>query len=196
MEKDFETLITGFIEDQIGVSEHFINDQLAYNLSKNLLSLHQHGLLHVAGIGDTANLTHDDQIRSDSIYWLDRKNNNVSENEYLDLMEQFIRYLNMSCNTGITNYEFHYALYESGSFYKKHLDQFQNNSNRQYSLISYLNANWIKTDGGELLIQKDSNEQSISPTLGKTVFFKSNELYHEVMPTQKRRMSITGWLKK
>ena len=30
---------------------------------------------------------------------------------------------------------------------------------------------------------------------GKTVFFKSSELAHEVLLTNKARMSITGWLK-
>jgi SM-20-related protein len=30
---------------------------------------------------------------------------------------------------------------------------------------------------------------------GKSVFFKSSELVHEVLTTNKPRMSITGWLK-
>ena len=62
-------------------------------------------------------------------------------------------------------------------------------------MISYLNSEWLKEDGGELLIQQGATEQSISPTQGKTVFFKSNELIHEVLPTKERRMSVTGWLK-
>jgi SM-20-related protein len=49
-------------------------------------------------------------------------------------------------------------------------------------------------DGGELLIHKNNN-QIITPTQGKTVFFKSDELLHEVLVTQTTRMSITGWLK-
>ena len=63
-------------------------------------------------------------------------------------------------------------------------------------MISYLNVGWIKEDGGQLLIQLDHHDQSITPTNGKTVFFKSNELEHEVLLTTKNRMSITGWLKK
>ena len=62
-------------------------------------------------------------------------------------------------------------------------------------MISYLNENWQKEDGGELLIQQGNSDQNISPTLGKTVFFKSNELIHEVLPTLQRRMSVTSWLK-
>jgi SM-20-related protein len=63
-------------------------------------------------------------------------------------------------------------------------------------MISYLNANWHENDGGELLIHQLDNDQKISPTQGKTVFFKSNELVHEVLVTNERRMSVTGWLKR
>jgi len=45
------------------------------------------------------------------------------------------------------------------------------------------------------MIHQENNNQKISPTQGKTVFFKSNELVHEVLVTQNTRMSITGWLK-
>jgi SM-20-related protein len=48
-------------------------------------------------------------------------------------------------------------------------------------------------DGGELMIHQNRN-QKLRPQ-GKTVFFKSDELLHEVLVTQNTRMSITGWLK-
>jgi Rps23 Pro-64 3,4-dihydroxylase Tpa1-like proline 4-hydroxylase len=76
-----------------------------------------------------------------------------------------------------------------------HLDQFQNSPSRKYSMISYLNSNWLPSDGGELLIQQENFNQKITPIQGKTVFFKSDELLHEVLVTQNTRMSITGWLK-
>jgi SM-20-related protein len=63
-------------------------------------------------------------------------------------------------------------------------------------MISYLNSNWKEGDGGELLIHQElGSNQKISPIQGKTIFFKSDELLHEVLITQKTRMSITGWLK-
>jgi SM-20-related protein len=55
---------------------------------------------------------------------------------------------------------------------------------------------WKIEDGGELCIYQENNIQKISPTNGKTIFFKSNELVHEVLTTQKQRLSITGWLKR
>ena len=129
------------------------------------------------------------------IYWLDRDHNDPYENEFFDRMDNFVSHLNESCYTGITGYEFHYTLYEEGAFYKKHLDQFRNNDSRQYSMIIYLNTGWQLADGGELCIQHSDHQQNISPENGKAVFFKSSELEHEVLITNKPRMSITGWLK-
>jgi SM-20-related protein len=195
MEKDFETLIASFIENNIGISNHFLSDNLSNQLKINLLALHKQKLLLAAGTGNANKLVHNTTVRSDAIYWLDKKHDNQYENEFFNQIEDFIKYLNISCYAGITDCEFHYSLYEPGSFYKKHVDQFQNNSDRKYSMISYLNADWIESDGGELLIHQSDNNQKIAPTQGKTVFFKSNELLHEVLVTNQPRMSVTGWLK-
>lgn len=195
MENSFEDLIATFIENKVGISEDFLSADLANNLKQNLIALNQNSLLQSAGIGNSEKLSYDGAIRSDSIYWLDKKHNNAFENEFFTQIEAFILYLNTTCYAGITGYEFHYSLYESGDFYLKHLDQFKNNPSRKYSMISYLNANWEKNDGGELVIHQLDYPQKISPTQGKTVFFKSDELVHEVLVTQKTRMSITGWLK-
>ncbi|MFV8369880.1 2OG-Fe(II) oxygenase [Flavobacterium sp. LB2R40] len=195
MENSFEALIATYIENKVGISEDFLSTHLANNLKQNLLALNQKSLLMEAGIGNSEKVSYDGAIRSDSIYWLDKKHNNAFENEFFTQIEAFIVYLNQSCYAGITGYEFHYSLYEAGDFYLKHLDQFKNNPSRKYSMISYLNSNWQESDGGELLIHQADNNQKIAPTQGKTVFFKSDELVHEVLVTQNTRMSITGWLK-
>ncbi len=195
MEKDFETIIASFIENNIGIDEHFLSDNLSNQLKINLLTLYKEKLLVAAGTGNADKLTHNVAVRSDSIYWLDKTHDDKYENEFFSQIEDFIRYLNMSCYAGITDYEFHYSLYEIGSFYKKHVDQFQNNSDRKYSMISYLNADWIEKDGGELMIHQLNKDQKISPIQGKTVFFKSNELLHEVLVANQPRLSVTGWLK-
>lgn len=151
--------------------------------------------LQSAGTGNNQQVAHNKLFRSDMIYWLDRKHENIHENSFFDLMDSFVSYLNETCYTGIRGYEFHYTLYEEGSFYKKHLDQFKNNDSRQFSMIMYLNDAWQAADGGELCIHQGSNTRNISPINGRSVFFKSNELEHEVLITNKPRMSITGWLK-
>ena len=195
MEKIFDTIIDGFIENRIGIADNFLGNSLSLHLKENLMALYSGQQLHSAGTGASNNVDYNKQFRGDVIYWLDRSNNNMHENSFFDLIDSFVKYLNENCYTGISSYEFHYTLYEKGSFYKKHIDQFRNNDSRKYSMIMYLNDNWIENDGGELCIYLESGVQNISPNNGKSVFFQSNELEHEVLVTNKPRMSITGWLK-
>jgi SM-20-related protein len=195
LENAFEAIIDSFLENRVGLSENFLELSLSNNLRESLLSLFVADKLKEAGIGNDRENNKDKLIRRDKIYWLDRKHNNPIENRFLDLIDQFVKYLNETCYTGITGYEFHYALYEEGSFYKRHLDQFQNDRKRAYSMIIYLNENWEKLDGGELCIFHPNNTQMIAPKNRKCIFFKSSELEHEVLVTNKERLSITGWLK-
>ena len=196
MDASFETLIASYIKNKVGISEDFLNDELCEHLKSNLLALNNNQQMQTAGIGNDGKMVHNKLIRNDKIYWLDKKNNNTFENEFFTKMDAFVAHLNESCFTNIKSYEFHYSLYETGSFYRSHFDQFEDDSKRQFSMISYLNANWKTTDGGELLIHQDNNNQTIAPTQGKTVFFKSDELEHEVLVTNERRMSVCGWLKR
>ena len=196
MQKIFNTLIDSFIDNKVGIAENFLSENLARHLKENLISHYSENRLRSAGTGNDTAVVHNKSVRSDIIYWLDRKHNNPHELAFFDLVDSFVGYLNSTCYTGITGYEFHYTLYEEGSFYKKHLDQFRNNDSRQYSMIMYLNDDWGEDDGGELCIHHSDSIQHISPVNGKSVFFKSSELEHEVLLTNKPRMSITGWLKK
>jgi SM-20-related protein len=195
MDSTFETLVESYLQNNIGITNQFITNELLASLTKNLLAhVHNKHMKH-AGTGNEATSIQNKLFRSDMIYWLDKSHDDIYENLFFKQMDAFVLYLNQSCYTGITDYEFHYTLYEKGSFYKRHLDQFKNNDSRKFSMILYLNENWKKEDGGELCIYQHGNQQLIAPENGKSVFFKSNQLSHEVLITHKPRMSITGWLK-
>lgn len=195
MNDTFDELIDSYIDNQVGISDSFLSDTLALSLTANLKNLYTGNQLSHAGTGNETLAVLNTLVRSDKIHWLDRKHNDATENTFFDLMDSFVLYLNSTCYTGITGYEFHYTLYETGSFYKKHLDQFKNNASRQYSMIMYLNVDWLAIDGGELCIYQNGSSELISPMNGKGVFFKSSDLEHEVLLCNKARMSITGWLK-
>jgi SM-20-related protein len=188
----FAELIDSYLATNVGTVKNFLNKALSAHLADNISSLYANDQLISAGTGNNVLVNHDKLIRSDKIYWLDRLHNNSFENDFFDLMDRFVSHLNSTCYTGITGYEFHYTLYEKGSFYKRHLDNFKQNGTRTYSMIMYLNN---EVDGGELRIYQGTEWLDISPNAGKSVFFKSNELEHEVLVTQLPRMSITGWLK-
>lgn len=195
MKDRFEELITGFLEERVGISTEFLSEALATGLRSNLLQLSDDEELKLAGIGADHLLTRDPKIRRDKIFWLDKKNNDPHELVLFELLDNFVDYLNRTCFAGIKSYEFHYALYEQGAFYKRHLDQFKTNDGRAFSMIMYLNEGWKEENGGELKLYRETGVQIISPDNQKCVFFKSDEIEHEVLLSHFPRMSVTGWLK-
>jgi len=196
MQERFDTLIDSYLGNKVGIDAAFLSQTLSAGLQQNILQLQNDELMTAAGIGNKDVKDSTQTIRGDKIYWMDKGHDNKYEQEFLQLVEDFIEHLNSTCYTGINGYEFHYAVYEEGSFYKRHRDQFKNDSDRKYSLINYLNKDWQEEDGGELLVYQDETVQRILPQSQTAVFFKSDEMEHEVARANRSRMSITGWLKR
>ena len=196
MNTAFDLLLDSYINNHIGIDNCFLSEALANGLQQNIVQLQKDELMTAAGIGNEEVKDAKQKMRGDKIYWLDKKHDNIYEQEFLQQIEDFIDHLNSTCYTGINAYEFHYAVYEEGSFYKRHKDQFKNDNNRKYSLINYLNRDWLEGDGGQLLVYQDETVQKILPRSQTAVFFKSDEIEHEVTKANRSRMSITGWLKR
>jgi len=195
MDNHFDVLINSYLANNLGVDIAFLTETLSNGLHENILQLQSGEMMNAAGIGNEEMKDTKQKIRGDKIYWLDKSHENIFEKKFLQIAEEFIVHLNMTCYTGINAYEFHYAVYEEGSFYKRHKDQFMNNNDRKYSLINYLNEDWIEEDGGQLLIYQKEQVQKILPRSQTAVFFKSDEMEHEVIKANRRRMSVSGWLK-
>jgi SM-20-related protein len=196
MNEKYDAFINSFIDKKIGLCNFFLTPELAKHLQRNLEQLDQENKMFSAGIGNNLIKDHHQKQRGDKIYWLDKKNKDIHELAFLEEVENFIEYLNKTCYTGINAYEFHYALYETGSYYHRHKDQFKNNQDRKYTLINYLNDDWQEADGGALLVYQDDQTETILPTIQKAIFFQSSELEHEVAIAHRPRMSISGWLKR
>jgi SM-20-related protein len=196
MEAKFEELIAGFITGDIGICEEFLSISLASALQQNLLQLNKDGFMLKAGIGNDSVKNNNQKKRSDSTCWMDADSKNDAEQEFMEMIVQFMEHLNRTCYTGLNACEFHYALYEEGSFYDRHKDRFKNDDNRKFSMISYLNTNWQASDGGQLIIHREETGQQIMPNNQKTIFFQSDILEHEVAIANRPRMSVTGWLKR
>ena len=196
MHNPFDQMIDSYLDNNIGIDYNFLTEKLCNGLQQNILQLQSDDLMTAAGIGNEVIKNSTQKMRGDRIYWMDKSHDNIYEQEFLQQVEHFIEYLNRTCYTGINGYEFHYAVYEEGSFYKKHKDQFKNDSNRKYSLINYLNNNWLEEDGGQLVVYQNETAQTIQPQSQTAVFFKSDEMEHEVIKANRSRMSVTGWLKR
>ncbi len=196
MNNQFDTLIDSYLANKVGIDKGFLTENLSRGLQQNIRQLQNDEAMNYASIGNAELKDSKQKMRSDKICWLEKTNNNVYEQEFLELAEDFIGHLNSTCYTGIDSYEFHYALYEEGSFYKRHIDQFRSDNKRKFSFINYLNEDWLNADGGQLYLYQDEAVQKIQPESKTAVFFKSDEMEHEVVRCNRSRMSISGWLKR
>ncbi|HJS00816.1 MAG TPA: 2OG-Fe(II) oxygenase [Flavobacterium sp.] len=192
----YEKVIQDLLKQQYSVVDHFFSMEEVENLRNSLLQKHDENEFKKAAIGNQFNEQIIKTIRGDFISWIDETQKNEQESVFFDKIEHFTNYLNRTCFLGIQEREFHYALYPIGTFYKRHLDTFQNDDSRKLSIVCYLNnEDWQEEYGGELTIYKEEETINIFPLKGRMVVFESQILEHEVKPVQRERLSITGWLK-
>ena len=193
----FETIIENLIKDKYAIVDGFFDSFEVDSLRNSLLSIYESSFFKKAAIGDRHNEEIDKSVRGDFIYWIDEKKSTVAEEFFLKKINELVNYLNKTCFLGILQKEFHYALYPTGTFYKRHLDTFKNDDRRKLSIVCYLNEeNWPSENGGELAIYTSQGTVSILPLPGRIVIFESQELEHEVKVVKaSERLSITGWLK-
>jgi len=158
----------------------------------------EHGMLRPAAIGRGGTQQVRSEVRGDHIAWLDGAS--ASQQDFLHEMEALRLALNTSLFLGLFEYEGHFALYPPGAFYRRHLDQHQDNDSRLMSCVAYLNADWQPSHGGELrlFVEEDGQERGvdIAPLAGTLVCFLSGMMYHEVLETQAPRYSVTGWFRR
>ena len=196
----FEPIIDGILANGYGVADFFLTQNEVTVLANHLRDRRDAGQFRAAGIGNQQ-VAVQSAIRGDEIMWVDEAAATADESAFLQRIGEFVQFINQTCYLGLREYEFHYALYPPGTFYKRHLDQFRSDSRRKLSVICYLNPNWQETDGGQLALYlpeetgKAERQIIIQPIGGRLVCFESGRLEHEVLPATRERLSLTGWLK-
>lgn len=197
----FETIISDLTTQDYSVVDHFIDPKTVSLLRNSLLAHFEEDRFKKAAIGSKTNEVIAATIRGDYILWIDEKVQTQVETLFFKRLNDLVAYLNRTCFLGILQTEFHYALYPTGTGYKRHLDSFQNDNKRKLSIAFYLNSeDWSQTDGGALALYLEgdqSEEQTIlvNPIAGRMVIFESQKIPHEVLIAHRDRLSITGWLK-
>jgi SM-20-related protein len=196
----YEQIISDITKQQYSIIDYFFNAAEVEMLRTSLLQKHEEDRFKKSAIGNRVNENIVKSIRGDVILWIDELKINDAEAIFFSKINDMIAYLNRTCFLGILQKEFHYALYPKGTFYKRHLDTFQNDDRRKLSFVCYLNdEDWKPENGGELVLYLNNNgkeqEKVIYPFLGRVVIFESQIIEHEVKPVNTERLSITGWLK-
>jgi SM-20-related protein len=190
------------------VMDNFLSPSVIDTLASEILVLENSALLHAANTG-RAQTTVNTKLRGDSIFWLNESEASHAQQTYFNEMEHLRSGLNQHLYLGLDVLESHLALYPIGASYQKHLDRFKANDNaqlpqRQISCILYLNKDWLEEDGGYLRLYLNADTTTdgevatassldIAPIAGRLVMFLSDTFYHEVLPANRARMSLTGW---
>lgn len=196
----YERIIEDILVQQYCIVEDFFTDEEVWVLRQSLIEKHEEDAFKKAAIGNRVNEIIVKSIRGDVILWIDELKANTAEVLFFNKINSLVNYLNKTCFLGILHKEFHYALYPEGTYYKRHIDTFQNDDRRKLSLVCYLNEDgWLPENGGELVLYLNENGKEtgkvIYPFPGRVVIFESQIIEHEVKPVNKERLSITGWLK-
>ncbi|MFC0520906.1 2OG-Fe(II) oxygenase [Mesonia maritima] len=196
--EQYEQIIENLSAQKFSIVDEFFSSEEVDLLRATLLDKYEEDRFKKSAIGNKVNESIEKSIRGDFILWINEAEQSELEKLFFNKINDLVAYLNRTCFMGILHKEFHYAVYPEGTFYKRHLDTFQNDGRRKLSIVCYLNDEcWQKSNGGELVIYKENEtEEVIYPLPGRVVIFESQFLEHEVKPVKKdRRLSITGWLK-
>lgn len=147
-----------------------------------------------AGIGNTYLYTKDKTIRSDRIKWIADSPEDLALAHFSQKIRQLMEALKPELFLSLRDVEMHLAEYPPGAHYDKHLDQFKLNGHRILSFACYLNPEWQPGDGGLLRVYKGEDYFDVAPLAGRMVLFRSDTVLHAVLPANKTRRSITGWM--
>lgn len=192
----FSSLIDDLASRGWAQQDLFAPPELTRELAAECLRRAYGGELSPAGIGRGSAQQVQEGIRGDRIQWLEPGQHPACD-QYLQLMDELRLALNCSLYLGLEDFECHFACYEPGAFYQRHLDRFRDDDRRTVSAVFYLNEDWQAEQGGALrLYLRDGSEHEVLPQAGTLALFLSAEMPHEVLPASRERLSLTGWFRR
>lgn len=190
---DLKTALSDFKSKNYFIWDDFLSPGELALITADYLKIYNEGSFKLAGTGNRERNV-DLEIRTDESYWLDPLALTSSQSIFWNRLEELKNALNEYFFLGLWSLDGQYSRYPVGGFYRKHLDRFSNNDQRTVSAVLYFNSAWISGDGGELRIH-GSEKTDLAPIGGRLVCFSSSKILHEVLPSNKTRLSFAGWWK-
>ncbi|MEA5445455.1 2OG-Fe(II) oxygenase [Gammaproteobacteria bacterium AB-CW1] len=180
-----------------GVIDDFLPAETVARLRRTLYRRQKRGSFRDAAVGRAAGRARVKAIRGDRLCWLDPSRARGSEAVWFEQLSALRETLNRELYLGIRGWEGHYALYPPGARYGRHIDRFRDDDARVVSTVFYLNPRWRSEYGGQLRLYPDAADPvDIFPAPGRLVIFLSDSLPHEVITTQRDRLSLVGWFRR
>jgi len=191
----FENIAGSLAEKEFAIIPDFLSPALAQGLRQQIIEYRSQDFFKKAGIGKSAQFTIDKEVRGDWIKWVDPAEASPSTHLFIQEVTELMNQLNRLLYLSMKDFECHFAIYPPGTFYEKHLDQFQSTNQRKISMAYYLNPDWQAGDGGEIRMHFTGETIDIPPMMNTLALFRSDTVEHEVLTTHKERFSITGWMR-
>jgi SM-20-related protein len=177
----------------VSIQDDFLSAAQVQELIECLGARRARGDFAPARIGAAQSLQRREDIRGDSICWLNAPLF-AAEAQLLESFEQVRLQLNAEAFLGLFELELHYAAYPAGLGYARHIDQPRGRNRRKVSVVLYLNREWPEGWGGELRIFGDPDQTiEVQPLAGRLVCFLTEAREHCVLPARSERLSVTGW---
>ena len=191
-----ESLVDDLVAQGWAICDDFLPPVLTRQLAAECRQRYAQGLLRQATIGRGKAQVVRESLRGDAIQWLEPEQSVITD-AYLVAMEGLQLVLNRSLYLGLEDYECHFTCYPPGAFYEKHLDRFRDDDRCELSALFYLNEDWSAATGGALRLHLDEQRSMyVQPVAGRLLLFRSAQLWHEVLPARRERLSLTGWFRR
>ncbi|UVE18063.1 2OG-Fe(II) oxygenase [Pseudomonas sp. LS44] len=195
----FQPIVDDLAEHGWARQSRFLPDDLTRALADECRERARQGELAPARIGRGAGQQVREGVRGDRIQWLEAGQSAACD-RYLRLMEDLREALNQALYLGLADYESHFACYPPGTFYQRHVDRFRDDDRRVVSVLTYLNDDWQAAHGGALRLHlpaaNGERTEDIAPLGGSLVVFMSADLPHEVLTSNRERLSLAGWFRR
>lgn len=194
-----DRIADGLLQDGWAACDGFFDAALTSRLRGELNALRRGGRLRPAAVGRGSAKRIDRGVRGDWILWFDAQPLTDAQQAFLRAMDELRLAINGRLYLGLFDLECHYAVYPRGSAYRRHLDRHHGRHDRVISVVSYLNRDWRPEHEGMLRLYPDAGHREpvdIAPREGTLACFLSDRIWHEVLPTRRDRLSITGWFRR
>ncbi len=193
-----ESIVDTLAERGWCVDTGFLPEATVAALRAECLHAHTDGAFHAAGVGRGRSQVRA-EVRGDQVLWLEEDDAGPALRGVLQDLETLRQGVNQALFLGLFDLETHFAAYPPGAGYQRHLDRFRDDDRRSLTVILYLNEpDWHRDDGGLLRFWPDpeATPLDILPAGGTLVTFLSERFWHEVLPSKRQRLSLTGWFRR
>jgi SM-20-related protein len=184
--------LTGLTKHGFSVIRNFLEVDEVFEHQSWVLT--HRNLFQPAAVGRGVSKVVSREIRSDLTYWIDWQEGQNLQHRLRTRLEALKDQINGTLHLGLWELEAHYSIFPVGAFYQTHVDRFRHDDHRMLSVVLYLNSSWTEDDGGELYL--NDFDLKVAPESGTLVCFLSSEIKHEVLKTNRERLSIAGWYRR